>query len=425
MEPHLLEILRDFSVTMNKPLPQSGFLAIDGGVAVRNRPFAPWPVFADDERQASDAVLASGRVNYWTGSEGKLFEQEYAAFVGVKHAIALANGTLALELALRALGIGPGDEVIVPAKTFVATASCAVAVGARPVVCDVEPDSQNLSAKTVLDAITPRTRAIIAVHLAGWPCEMGPLVELAHSRNIFLIEDCAQAHGAMWDGKPVGCFGDISVYSFCQDKIITTGGEGGMLLTDRRDLWEKAWAYKDHGKSWSAVHEREHPPGFRWLHESFGSNYRITEMQAAIGRLQLRKLGEWVAIRRRNAKVLAAGLRGVPGIRVPEPADNCFHSYYKFYVFLELDQLLPGWDPLRVLEAVCAEGVPCLQGSCSEIYRERAFVDSGLAPQERLSNAARLSESSLMFLVHPTLTESDMNDTVRAVAKVLGAAVRN
>jgi dTDP-4-amino-4,6-dideoxygalactose transaminase len=410
---------------MTQPAAKLDSLAIDGGTPLRTRPFAPWPVFAEDERKASDAVLASGRVNYWTGEECASFEREFAALVGVKHAIALANGTLALELALRALGVGPGDEVIVPAKTFVATASCAVAVGATPVVCDVDPESQNLSAATVLPAITSKTRAIIPVHLAGWPCDMGPLMELARARKIFVVEDCAQAHGATWNGKPVGGFGDMAVYSFCQDKIMTTGGEGGMLLTDRRELWEKAWSYKDHGKSWAAMHEQEHAPGFKWVHHSFGSNYRLTEMQAAIGRVQLRKLGDWVAARRRNAAALIAGLKGVAGIRVPQPSVACFHSYYKVYAQVEPERLNPGWSALRIMEAVAAEGVPCRQGSSSEMYREKAFADAGLAPPKPLPVAARLSEVSVMFLVHPTLNEADLADTARAVAKVMRAAARS
>jgi len=409
---------------MNRTATVLGPLALEGGVPLRTQPFAPWPVFAEDERRASDAVLASGRVNYWTGSECRAFEEEFAAMAGVAHAISLANGTLALELGLRALGVGRGDEVIVPSKTFVATASCVVAVGATPVVCDVEPDSQNLSAATVLPAITPRTRAIIPVHLAGWPCDMTTLMALARARNLVVLEDCAQAVGATWNGRPVGSFGDMAAYSFCQDKILTTGGEGGMLVTGRRDLWERAWEYKDHGKSWDRVHDRAHPPGFRWVHESFGSNYRMTEMQAAIGRVQLRKVPEWVGARRRNAEALVEGLRGVMGMRFAMPPAAAFHSYYKIYAEVDLPVLRPGWNTLRVMEAIAAEGVPCFQGSCSEIYREKAFVGAGLAPASPLPVARRLSDTSLMFLVHPTLTEADMRDTARAAAKVMRAAAR-
>jgi len=399
-------------------------LAIDGGQPVRTIPFPPWPVFGQDEIDAVGTVLASGRVNYWTGEECRRFEEEFAAFTGTRHAISLANGTLALELALHALDIGPGDEVIVPARTFIASASCAVARGAVPVVADVDPVSQNLTADAVLGRLTLRTRAIVAVHLAGWPCDMDPIMALARERGIKVIEDCAQAHGATYKGRPVGSLGDCAAFSFCQDKIMTTGGEGGMLVTDDSRLWEKAWAYKDHGKSFDAVFNREHPPGFRWLHESFGSNFRMTEMQAAIGRRQLGKLPQWMAVRRRNAAMLDRGFAAIPGLRITRPAEGIGHAYYKYYAFVEPGMLAPGWDATRINEAVNAEGVPCFAGSCSEIYRERAFTDRSWGPAQRLPVAQRLGETSLMFTVHPTLGEREMQDTVGAVAKVMRAATR-
>lgn len=407
-----------------KQQAEQGILAIKGGQPLRTKPFPPWPVFEQDEIDAVAAVLASGRVNYWTGEECRRFEEEFAALSGTCHAISLANGTLALELALHALGIGPGDEVIVPARTFIASASCAVVRGAVPVVADVDPVSQNLTADAVLQRLTFRTRAIVAVHLAGWPCDMEPIVALARSRGIKVIEDCAQAHGATYKGRPVGSLGDCAAFSFCQDKIMTTGGEGGMLVLNDTLQWQKAWAYKDHGKSYDAVFNREHPPGFRWLHESFGSNFRMTEMQAAIGRRQLDKLPAWLAARRRNAALLDEGFASIPGLRLTLPPQGVGHAYYKYYVFVEPEALAPGWDATRINEAVNTEGVPCFAGSCSEIYRERAFADRGWVPPERLPDARRLGETSLMFMVHPTLTEMDMADTVAAVRKVMRVAAR-
>ena len=399
-------------------------LALKGGAPLRSQPFPPWPVFESDEIDAASGVLASGKVNYWTGGECQAFERDFAAFSGTRHAISLANGTLALELALYALGIGADDEVIVPARTFIASASCAVARGAVPVVADVDPDSQNLTADTVRAALTPRTRAIVAVHLAGWPCDMDPIMQLARERGIRVVEDCAQAHGATYKGRPVGSLGDCAAFSFCQDKIMTTGGEGGMLVTDDSRLWEKAWAYKDHGKSHDAAFNREHPPGFRWLHETFGSNFRMTEMQAAIGRRQLAKLPQWLAARRRNAAALDAGLAAIPGLRVVRPPRGFGHAYYKYYAFLEAGFLAAGWDATRIIEAINAEGVPCFAGSCSEIYRERAFAERGWGPARRLPVAQKLGETSLMFMVHPTLGEAEMGDTVGAVRKVMQAAAR-
>ena len=390
---------------------------------LRRHPFAPWPVFEADEIEAASRVLASGRVNYWTGGECAAFEQEFAAACDRDHGISLANGTLALELALMALGIGPGDEVVVPSRTFIATASCVVARGARPVVADVAADSGNITAETLAAVLTERTRVVIPVHLAGWPCDMDPILELAASRGLRVVEDCAQAHGATYKGRPVGSFGDCAAFSFCQDKIMTTGGEGGMLVMDDEPLWRRAWEYKDHGKSWDATRDRQHPPGFRWLHESFGSNFRMTEMQAAIGRRQLAKLPDWLARRRANADFLAARLGQIRGLRVPLPRGEVEHAWYKFYAFIEPDLLLPDWNQTRIIEAIDAEGIPCRSGSCSEIYREKAFSGAGLAPSLALPVAAQLGRTSLMFLVHPTLSTKEMEQTVAVVARIMDKAV--
>lgn len=398
-------------------------LAIDGGTPVRHASWAPWPVFEQDEIDAVTAVLTSGRVNYWTGSECQAFEDEFASYVGRRYGIALANGTVALELALFAHGIGAGDEVIVPARTFIASASCVVMRGAVPVVADIDPVTQGLSADTIRPALTDRTRAIIVVHLAGMPCDMAPIIALAEERNLLVIEDCAQAHGGRYRGQALGSLGHCAAFSFCQDKIMTTGGEGGMFVTDDEASWRRAWAYKDHGKSWEAVHERKHPPGFRWLHESFGTNWRMTEMQAAIGRRQLMKLDQWIASRTRNASIMAASLQNVPGLRIPPTPDWAESAHYKFYVFINPAQLRQRWDQTRIIQAVNAEGVPCFAGSCSEIYRERAFVDAGFAPQQRFPEAALQGETSLMFLVHPTLCDVDMDDACKAVAKVMAVAL--
>jgi hypothetical protein len=375
-----------------------------------------------DEINAVAAVLGSGRVNYWTGEEGRRFEEEYAQHVGVRHGIALANGTVALELALHALGIGPGDEVVTTSRTFIASASCAVMRGARPLVADVNPISQNITAETIRAVLTPRTRAIVAVHLAGWPCEMDEIMALAREHGLKVVEDCAQAHGAIYKGRPVGGFGDAAAFSFCQDKIITTGGEGGMLVTNDTAVWEKAWAYKDHGKSYDAVYRRPHLRGFRWLHQTFGTNWRMTEMQAAIGRLQLRKLPQWVENRQRNAAILEASLAGVPGLRLTPVPGHVGHARYRYYAFLDPTRLRAGWDQRRVIEAISAEGVPCFSGSCSEIYRERAFAEAGWQPGEPLPVARVLGETSLCFLVHPTLDEEAMRQTAAAAAKVMAVA---
>ncbi len=381
-----------------------------------------WPFFANDEIETVNKVLSSGRINYWTGEEGRLFEKEFAAYHGVKYSVALMNGTVALEAALYALGIGCGDEVIVTPRTFIASASCIVLAGAKPVFVDVDHESQNIAAETIEQAITPRTRAIITVHLAGWPCDMDPIIELAHKKNLYVIEDCAQAHGAKYKGLPVGSFGDVAAFSFCQDKIMTTGGEGGMVLTNNQDIWEKIWSYKDHGKSFDAVYNREQSIGFRWLHESFGTNLRMTELQAAIGRIQLRKLPHWLTLRRRNAAIITDGFSRIPGLRLTIPPKEIEHAYYKYYVFVEPKALKSGWSRDRIMMALIAEGITCGSGSCSEIYLEKAFDQDCLRPKKRLLVAKQLGETSLMFMVHPTLTDSDMANICKVVKNVMAMA---
>jgi dTDP-4-amino-4,6-dideoxygalactose transaminase len=384
-------------------------------------PFAPWPYFAADEIEAVSAVLRSGKVNYWTGQEGRQFEAEFAHYAGVKYGICLANGTVALELALHALGIGPGDEVITTSRTFIASASCVVMRGARPVFADVDRESQNVTTESIRRVITPKTKAIIAVHLAGWPCDMDSIMELAAEHGLKVIEDCAQAHGATYKRKQVGSLGHMAAFSFCQDKIMTTGGEGGLVTTNDERLWEIAWSFKDHGKSYEAVHHRQHPPGFRWLHESLGTNWRMTEMQAALGRVILRKLPEWIAVRRKYSARLTDCFRSLPAFRVTEPPSETKHSYYKYYVFVRPERLRQGWSRDRIMAEIAGMGVPCLSGSCSEIYLERAFP-ADLRPAESLPVARELGETSLMFLVHPTLSDAHIEETCETVQRVMQLA---
>ena len=371
--------------------------------------FAPWPQFTDEEVMAVSEVLKSGKVNYWTGQIGKKFEKEFAEYIGVKHAIAVSNGTTALELALAALGICEGDEVIVPSCTFIATASAVVMSGAKPVCADIEKYTQNISVQGIKDKLTSKTKAIICVHLGGYPCNMDEIMKLAKENNLKIIEDCAQAHGGIYKGKKLGSIGHMSAFSFCQDKIMSTGGEGGMVLTNDTHLWKKAWAFKDHGKDFDTVFNKEHPPGFRWLHESFGTNWRLTEMQSAIGRIQLRELEKTQARRQENAGILINTIKELEIFELPPELDKgSRHAWYKFYTFINEDKLSEGWDRSRIMQEFLNRGILCYTGSCCEIYNEKAFECYPEQYKMSLKNAEEMERRSLLFLIHPTLGNKTM-----------------
>jgi len=376
--------------------------------------FSEWPCFTKEEGEAVQRVLLSNKVNYWTGQGCREFEKEFAAWSGSKYAVALANGTLALDVALNALNISTECEVIVTSRTFIASVSSIVNAGATPVFVDVDQSTQNITPNTIRSAITDRTKAIVCVHLAGWPCEMDKIMDIANEHGLYVIEDCAQAHGAKYKSKSVGSIGHIGCWSFCQDKIMTTGGEGGMVTTSDESLWRKMWAYKDHGKSYEAVYEREHPKGFRWLHESFGTNWRMTEMQAAIGRIQLKKMTDWHRKRLNNANKIWDAARQCQLLRVPDIPEYIEHAAYKCYVFVK------GGVKLRdkMMMEINEKGVPCYSGSCSEVYLEKAFDNTGFRPKERLQVAKELGETSLMFLVHPTLTKEEIQKTCDVLTEV-------
>lgn len=384
-----------------------------------NTAFEPWPSFTQEEADAVSQVLLSNKVNYWTGQECREFEKEFARFAETQYAVALANGTVALDVALKALGIGAGDDVIVTSRTFLASASSIVTAGANPIFADVELDSQNISARTIEAVLTPNTKAIICVHLAGWMCDMDPIMQLASDKGLYVIEDCAQAHGAKYKGKSAGSIGHVAAWSFCQDKIMTTGGEGGMVTTNDETLWKKMWSYKDHGKNFDSIYNKQHPPGFRWLHDSFGTNWRMMEMQAVIGRIQLKMMPEWTEKRTKNAERILSCFENSPYFTVHRPSDDYVHAAYKCYVQVNIDALPEGWSRDRIMAEINALGVPCFSGSCSEVYLEHAFDHTKWRPVERLKNAQQLGETSLMFLVHPTLTENNIQTTEYGIQQVI------
>lgn len=388
-----------------------------------NTTFSHWPSFTQEEADAVRDVILSNKVNYWTGQECRKFETEFAEWTNTAYAVAMTNGTVAIDAALIALSIGAGDEVIVTPRTFLASVSSIVNAGAVPVFAEVDRDSQNITANTIRAALTPRTKAVICVHLAGWPCDMDPIMALAGKHDLKVIEDCAQAHGARYKGRPVGSIGHVGAWSFCQDKIMSTGGEGGMVTTNDRALWSRMWSIKDHGKSWEAVYEREHAPGFRWVHESFGTNWRMMETQAVIGRIQLGRMANWNESRTASAERIWSTARDLKGLRSPTIPDEITHAAYKCYVFIEPAKLIEGWSRDRILEEITARGVPCFSGSCSEVYLEKAFDNTGWRPSERLPVARELGETSVMFLVHPTLSEAEIEKTCSVLKEVINLAI--
>tara|TARA_B110000027_G_C16122545_1_gene304192 strand:+ start:8487 stop:9692 length:1206 start_codon:yes stop_codon:yes gene_type:complete len=388
-------------------------------------PISPWPCFTEEEVDSVSKVLLSNKVNYWTGDECQNFENEFAQQVGVKYAISVANGTVALDLAMISLGIGPGDEVIVTSRTYIASATSILNVGASTVFVDVNLDTQNIDTQKILGAITKKTKAILCVHFAGWPCDMDPILDIAKKHNLFVVEDCAQAHGALYKGKSVGSIGHLNAWSFCQDKIITTGGEGGMITTNDKDLWLKAWSYKDHGKSWKKTHEKHVTKGFKWVHDTIGTNWRMTAMQAAIGRVQLRRLPNWGRVRRSNMAALHQALQNSSIFRVPmplcqgcdgkcKPKSLCVHAAYKCYFFVKGNESLRN----RAFDEFEKRGVNCFTGSCSEIYLEKAFDDIPLSLEGRLPNAKELGETSLMLQCHPTITHKEIQEMCKIIREV-------
>ena len=391
-----------------------------------------WPAYSIEEANKTKKILLSGKVNYWTGAEGRKFEEEFSCFVGTKYAIAVANGTVAIDLALHALEIKKNDEILVTSRTFLASVSSIINAGAVPKFVDICPDSQNIDVTLIKKNITKKTKAILCVHLAGWPCDMDEIISIAKKYNLKVIEDCAQAHGAVYKGKSVGSIGDIGCWSFCQDKIMTTGGEGGMLTTNSKTLWEKMWSYKDHGKSFNAVYKKKHPPGFRWLHESFGSNYRLTELQSAIGRLQIRKMADWTSKRNNNLKKIWDTCSNYSFVRLPTQRCKscecdyekiyCVHAGYKAYIFIQKNKLKKGWDRDRLIAEIEKRGVPCFTGSCSEVYLEKAFEKTTFKPKKRLKKAKQLGEESMMFLIHPTLKLREINMTCKVIESVFNEA---
>ncbi len=382
-----------------------------------------WPQFDVEQISKVSSILTSGKVNYWTGIEGKSFENEFAHWLRLKYALTMSNGTVSLYTAYKFLNLKEGDEFITTPRSFIATASAGVLLGAKPVFADVCLDSGNITPESIEPLISKKTRLISIVHLGGWPADIIRISNLAKSYNIKLVEDCAQAHGAKFDGMNVGSFGKISSWSFCQDKIISTGGEGGMLATNDKDLFEKIRSYRDHGKNIKLLENKKQNSGFRYIHDDFGNNFRLSEMQSAIGRIQLRKLSTWNRLRTYNANLLLENLKDLDVLRIPRPKENITHAWYKFYVYLKPNYLDSSWTRERIIEEINLEGFPAYSGSCSEIYLEKSFQNK-FNNNLILPNARTLGDNSLMFLVHPTISKKKMQRYAEVIKKVIKKATK-
>tara|TARA_Y100000589_G_C27198895_1_gene648423 strand:- start:3568 stop:4725 length:1158 start_codon:yes stop_codon:yes gene_type:complete len=382
-----------------------------------------WPSYDEDDLKVVSEILKSGKVNYWTGDNCKKFEEEFSNLMKCKYSIALANGSLALTAAYKSLDLKIGDEIITTPRTFLATASSAVLLGLKTIFADVDYHSGCITAETIEPLITKKTKAISLVHIGGWPAEVEKIRELANSYNLKLVEDCSQAHGAKFKGISVGNFGDVSTWSFCQDKIISTGGEGGMLTTNSKNIFKSVLSYKDHGKNFDLLSSNQKSSsGFKWLHESIGTNMRLTEIQSAIGRNQLKKLENWNQLREKNSMILFENLKEIDCIRIPLPDMHLKHAWYRFYCYIDPKYLLTGWDRNRILFEVEKLGVKIFSGSCGEIYLEKCFQDLGYFPKERLKNAKELGETSLAILVDPTISENEQFEAAKKIRSVINQA---
>jgi dTDP-4-amino-4,6-dideoxygalactose transaminase len=375
-------------------------------------------------------ILKKNQTNYWTGEECKNFEKEFSNYHNIKYSVAVSNGSVALEIVLKALKLKPTAAVIVAPRSFIISASCVLNMGLKPIFADVDLNG-NVNIEGIKKAYKPGVKAIIVVHLNGLSCDLDPIVKFAKEKKLYLIEDCSQAHGAIYKGKKVGTFGDIATWSFCQDKIISTGGEGGMISTNNKKLWEKCWSYKDHGKNYNSVFYKKHKTGFRWLHDNLGSNYRMTEIQAAIGRIQLKSLDNQLKIRNGIANIYLNELNDYyqkyhllqkpdfkcqtcPFKQNEKKCNKCLHAFYRLNLFINKNKI----KQIELIEQLNKNKINCSVGSCPEIYREKIFKKFKFYPKQRLSNAKLLGETSLMFPIDPARSMAKVKTEINSIKKI-------
>jgi dTDP-4-amino-4,6-dideoxygalactose transaminase len=390
-------------------------------------------IYSKKITQKIGKILSSGKVNYWTGNECKKFEKDFSKYHKIKYSIAVANGSVALEMACKSLNLKNGDQIIVSPRSFIISASCVINVGLKPIFADVN-DNGNLSIEGIKKVYNKNIKAIILVHLTGLSCDLDPILDFVKKNKLFLIEDCSQAHGAVYKGKKVGSFGHISTWSFCQDKIISTGGEGGMISTNDKKLWLKLWSLKDHGKNYETVFHKKHKTGFRWLHDDLGSNYRMTEMQALIGRDQLKSLDKQVKKRNFIVNFFLNELKDFyskfnilkkPNFKCQtcpfrnslKKCTKCLHVFYRLNLFINKKKI----KQLKLIKQLNKNKIDCSIGSCPEIYRQKIFKKLGFYPKKRLSNAKLLGETSIAFPINPNQDFKKIKADIKSIKKILNS----
>ena len=375
-------------------------------------PKSKWPNYDSKIINKIINILKSGRTNYLIGKEGSKFEKNFSKFYNIKYTNVVANASLGLELSLLSLNLKKGDEVIVTPRSYHSSVSSIIRAGLTPIFADIDRYSMNICPKSIEKNISKKTKAIICVHLYGMPCDMKKINKLCTKFKLKVIEDCSQAHGTKISKKYVGSFGDISVFSFCQDKIISTGGEGGMIATNNKKLHNKIWSLKEIGKNKTKYHKVDNSSNnFPYLHDSIGTNARITEIQSCIGNYQLNKLKNYIRRRNLNAMIYYEKLKKCKYLIIPKFSSNITHSYYRYTVIIN-DKLIKRSLLMKNLKM---EGVECNVGGCPTIYDEKYFKKNFRINKNNFPNTEYLKDKTISFIVDQTVDKKE----IRKVCNIL------
>ncbi len=376
-----------------------------------------WPIVSNQEIKLVNNVLKSNKLNYWTGENCKKFEEEFSKLIKTKYSISLANGSVGLDIAIKSLNLKKNSEVIVTPRSYISSVTSVINQGLTPVFADIDLNSQNIEYETIIKKITKNTKAILVVHLGGMPANMTKIISFAKKNKIKIIEDCSQAHGAKINNKYVGTFGDISIWSFCNDKILNTLGEGGIIATKSFMIYKKLWALKDCGKNFSKFKKFKKKNKFKWVHDFEGTNLRMTEVQAAIGRYQLKKLTTWVNMRNYISKKIISICKNFKSIRTQIVPSKFLNSYYRCYIFLDYKHIKKGWTREKILQYLNTNGIYCDVGSCPEIYKEKFLSKQKHINLKSLKNANLIGKSSIAFKVFPNIYKTTLNNKLSKLNK--------